>query len=165
MPLRPTIPDDAGNPVPMVRFKTTYLPIPMGPLPFSVQKAIVGEIVLKPWGRRDPIGWLAFVASTSSPAVLVFIPFWVSMGVGPGAFASAWTYAFMFAMVPASWFVMWILGPYTLSRLQRLDAARVAVKAGYCGSCGYALTGIEPDMCRLTTCPECGAAWACPIST
>jgi predicted Zn-ribbon and HTH transcriptional regulator len=45
------------------------------------------------------------------------------------------------------------------TRHYRQQIARVIVKHGYCGSCGYSLTELEAAGDGCTVCPECGSAW------
>jgi hypothetical protein len=50
-------------------------------------------------------------------------------------------------------------------RAGRLRRARLAVKSGFCGSCGYDLTGLHPSEDGNVVCPECGSAWRLRKST
>lgn len=45
------------------------------------------------------------------------------------------------------------------TRAQKYARARLAVAAGFCGSCGYDLSHLESAGDECTVCPECGSAW------
>lgn len=48
---------------------------------------------------------------------------------------------------------------YRTLRGQAPLRAAVAVELGFCGGCGYRLTGLERAHDHCVVCPECGAAW------
>jgi hypothetical protein len=49
---------------------------------------------------------------------------------------------------------------WSASRAIASRRARLAVEAGFCGSCGYHLAGLHPQRDDgLIVCPECGSAW------
>ena len=48
---------------------------------------------------------------------------------------------------------------FLVRRIAARRIARVHLRAGYCGSCGYDLTALPDDAHGLRTCPECSAAW------
>jgi hypothetical protein len=45
------------------------------------------------------------------------------------------------------------------SRTAGLRRSRLAVQAGFCGSCGYDLEGLKLQDNGHIICPECGSAW------
>ncbi|HEX2836632.1 MAG TPA: hypothetical protein VHN77_00740 [Phycisphaerales bacterium] len=154
MHLRPTITDDAGTPVPLVRFNLTYLPAPTGPLPRQVQKAMRDECERLGTRRGGWATWAVAICVFVLPAVLTFVPFWVSLLARRRWLESIWMYVWTLAMVPVAWACTWVLGPHALTPPQRARAAKVAVRAGFCGSCGYPLAPTPQ-----ATCSECGARW------
>jgi hypothetical protein len=48
---------------------------------------------------------------------------------------------------------------WAASRRLTRRRARLAVKAGFCGSCGYDLERLEREADGCVVCPECAAAW------
>ena len=53
----------------------------------------------------------------------------------------------------------------TASRAMCARRARLAVEAGFCGSCGYDLAALHPqESDGLIICPECGSAWRRPTA-
>lgn len=160
MHLRPTITDDAGSTVPLVRFNLTYLPAPTGPLPKQVQKAMRDECERNGTFRSGWATWAVAIGVFVLPAVLTFVPFWLSLLARRRWLESVWLYMWTLATVPVAWACTWVLGPYALTPAQRSAAARAAVRAGFCGSCGYPLA-----QAPQVTCSECGARWksAAPV--
>jgi hypothetical protein len=45
------------------------------------------------------------------------------------------------------------------NRSSRRLRARIAVRGGFCGSCGYDLMGLQPNDYGNLVCPECGGEW------
>jgi predicted Zn-ribbon and HTH transcriptional regulator len=57
--------------------------------------------------------------------------------------------------------IVWVIGLLSQRRIERVlpAVARVLVRDGLCGACGYNLHGLAPAPDRCIECPECGAAW------
>jgi|GEM_PF-2775739 len=148
--------DDAGTRVQLVRFNVTYLPWSVGPLPKAVQRemlrvAMDGGI----WNLRAL--FLGLI-----PSAVAFG--WIAIPFSSGTLMAQSPYL-LFMPFPIMFVVMLVmfrrLTPWALSDKTRQSCARVAARAGYCGSCGYPLP-LEPNpVTRLCRCSECGAAWAC----
>mgnify|MGYP000961369015 CR=1 FL=1 len=155
MLLRPTIRDDDGKPVPLVRFNASYLPFSMGPLPDETQAAMRRSMKSEPMSAASVRSWGVNLLVGVMPAVLINVPVFVMIFLRS---SSLWTIAFSAAMLPVAVALMFWVGPLGWTDQQRRAAAGAALKAGYCASCGYPLRADLPAD-HLIRCPECTAAW------
>jgi len=156
--------DDAEQPVPLVRFQVMLVPIPVGPLPAEVQRAMRADAMREGWSTKNFFSREAFMRGAwvgLIPPIFMGVGFFLigksSALSSLGMFGSVLMVAVMF---PIILLVMGIFSPLALTDHVRREWARTAVFAGYCGSCGYALPDVAEESTGLCRCPECGAAWA-----
>lgn len=155
MRLRPTIIDDDGKSVPLVRFNASHLPLPIGPLPRQAQEAMVRALDKAPLKVTSARTWFFSIMMGIMPVLLINLPVFVMILLRR---SSLWTIAISLAMLPVAVAIMFWMGPFGWTDPQRREVARAALKSGHCASCGYPLrTDLPPD--HLIRCPECAAAW------
>lgn len=149
--------DDEGKRVPLVRFNLTRVPWPHGPLPVEIQAAIRREIDDAAWDRDEEMK-----SQTARRVMLTVIYSLVIAGfvlplMDSGSTAGKFGAIVLFLL--CVYLLERLAGTLTLCKRARDAAARVAIAAGFCGSCGYLLPVSPNTHAGLCRCPECGAAW------
>lgn len=162
---RAMVTDDEGKRVVLVRFNASRVPWPYGPLPNEVQTAIRREIDDAAWDRDEEMKpqthrRVARVV-VYGLVIAVFVLPLMESGSTAGKFGAIVLFLVCVYLLERT------AGTLMLCDRARHAAARVALAAGYCGSCGYPLSsGAEETSgggskagTGLHRCPECGAAW------
>lgn len=72
---------------------------------------------------------------------------WLLVSAGSAAIILA-------SLEPLNRFTRWFMRRHTAEKLRRAYIA-----SNQCPACAFCLTGLQPDVCGLIQCPECGAAW------
>jgi hypothetical protein len=149
--LRPMIADDRGKPFPLVQQEFRS---PGGENAGRWRRLEEAKLApQEPWTAKETRRWVLWGLLTG-PAIIV-------MATAPALMTSVFHLP-AWAIFGGS--VLTGLMPMTIVLLITRNAggrriARQYVRAGYCGSCGYDIVGVDAgdDGCRI--CPECGAAW------
>ena len=105
--------------------------------------------------------WQALSANAVTFIVAAYlIGKWEDRLIGRHAFQGPWRAVAILGILTLIGTIAW----WSVSRATGWRRARLAVEAGFCGSCGYDLSGLHPQEDGLQVCPECGSAWRQPPS-
>ena len=152
---RAKVVDDRSRLVPLVAARQTRAQ--------GVDAETAGEARKAAWRGMPRRAWAHFALMAGLESLIVMLAargLWRAY-TSPFAKPNDWIHPAM--MIGFAVVIVWLVW----RGMRRQHAGSLAteyVRAGVCGSCGYALQGLgrEPDGCVV--CPECGAAWKVPIA-